>query len=198
MREQALRMLVVDDEPQIRRFLRTSLNAHSYQVTEAADGRETLTRATTERPDVVLLDLGLPDLDGLDVLHRLRDWSTVPIIVISVRGQEGDKIAALDGGADDYVTKPFGMGELLARVRAALRYRLQSEVEELVFRSAGLTVDLGRRVVTVDGRDVKLTPKVYDLLRVVVIHAGKVVGVASSHRSSATPGTRALRSKMAQ
>jgi two-component system, OmpR family, KDP operon response regulator KdpE len=175
MREQPLRMLVVDDEPQIRRFLRTSLSAHSYQVTEAADGQEALTRATTERPDVVLLDLGLPDLDGLDVLHRLRDWSSVPIIVISVRGQEGDKIAALDGGADNYVTKPFGMGELLARIRAALRHRLQSEVEEPVFRSAGLTVDLGRRIVTVDGRDVKLTPKEYDLLRVLVIHAGKVV-----------------------
>jgi two-component system, OmpR family, KDP operon response regulator KdpE len=117
----------------------------------------------------------LPDMDGLEVIRRLREWSTVPIIVISVRGQEAEKIAALDGGADDYVTKPFGMGELLARLRAALRHRLQAEVEEPLFRCGALSVDLLRRIVTVDGREVKLTPKEYDLLRTLVMHAGKVV-----------------------
>ena len=175
MTEPSIRVLIVDDEPQIRRFLRTSLSAHGYRVTEAACGREAIAQTATERPELVLLDLGLPDMDGLEVIHRLREWSTVPIIVVSVRGQEVKKVEALDGGADDYVTKPFGMGELLARIRAALRHRLQAEVEEPVFRAAGLSVDLVRRVVTVDGREVKLTPKEYDLLRVMVSHAGKVI-----------------------
>ena len=175
MTASAIRVLAVDDEPQIRRFLRTSLSAHGYRVIEASCGREAIALMTTERPELVLLDLGLPDIDGLEVIHRLREWSTVPIIVISVRGQEAEKIGALDNGADDYVTKPFGMGELLARMRAALRHRLQAELDEPVFHVAGLTVDLVRRVVTVDGREVKLTPKEYDLLRVLVIHAGKVI-----------------------
>src|ERR687896_897614 len=155
----AIRVLIVDDEPQIRRFLRTSLSAHGYRVIEASCGRQAITLTVTERPEVVLLDLGLPDLDGLEVIRRLREWSTVPIIVISVRGQEVEKIAALDSGADDYVTKPFGMGELLARLRAALRHRLQAEAGEPVFRCGGLSVDLLRRIVSVDGREVKLTPK---------------------------------------
>jgi two-component system, OmpR family, KDP operon response regulator KdpE len=171
----AIRVLIVDDEPQIRRFLRTSLSAHGYRMIEASCGRQAITLTATERPELVLLDLGLPDMDGLEVIHRLREWSAVPIIVISVRGEEVKKIEALDGGADDYVTKPFGMGELLARIRAALRHRLQAEVEEPVFRSAGLSVDLVRRVVTVEGREVKLTPKEYDLLRILVTHAGKVI-----------------------
>jgi two-component system, OmpR family, KDP operon response regulator KdpE len=173
--EPSIRVLIVDDEPQIRRFLRTSLSAHGYRVLEASCGREAIALTATERPELVLLDLGLPDMDGLEVIHRLREWSTVPIIVVSVRGQEAEKIAALDGGADDYVTKPFGMGELLARLRTALRHRLQAEVEEPVFRTGGLTVDLLRRVVTVDGQEVKLTPKEYDLLRLLVAHAGKVI-----------------------
>jgi two-component system KDP operon response regulator KdpE len=173
--EPSIRILIVDDEPQIRRFLRTSLSAHGYRVIEASSGREAVTLTTTERPELVLLDLGLPDIDGLGVIRRLREWSTVPIIVVSVRGQEGEKIEALDSGADDFITKPFGMGELLARMRAALRHRLQAEVEAPVFRSAGLTVDLVRRIVTVDGREVKLTPKEYDLLRILVTHAGKVI-----------------------
>jgi two-component system, OmpR family, KDP operon response regulator KdpE len=173
--EPAIRVLIVDDEPQIRRFLRTTLSAHGYRVIEASCGREAITLTATERPELVLLDLGLPDIEGLEVIHRLREWSTMPIIVVSVRGQEAQKIAALDSGADDYVTKPFGMGELLARIRAALRHRLQAEVDDPVFRSAGLTVDLVRRIVTVDGLEVKLTPKEYDLLRVLVTHAGKVI-----------------------
>jgi two-component system, OmpR family, KDP operon response regulator KdpE len=169
------RVLVVDDEPQIRRFLRTSLSAHGYRVIEAACGRDAITLAATEQPEVVLLDLGLPDIDGLEVIQRLREWSTVPIIVVSVRGQEAEKIAALDQGADDYVTKPFGMGELLARIRTALRHRWQADIDAPVWHTGGLTVDLVRRVVTVAGREVKLTPKEYDLLRVLVTHAGKVV-----------------------
>jgi two-component system, OmpR family, KDP operon response regulator KdpE len=175
MTEPSIRVLIVDDEPQIRRFLRTSLSAHGYRVIEASGGQEAMTLLATERPELVLLDLGLPDMDGLEVIRRLREWSTVPIIVVSVRGREAEKIAALDGGADDYVTKPFGMGELLARMRTALRHRLQAEVDEPVFRSAGLSVDLGRRLVTINGQEVKLTPKEYDLLRILVTHAGKVI-----------------------
>jgi two-component system KDP operon response regulator KdpE len=167
--------LVVDDEPQIRRFLRTSLSAHGYHVIEASCGKDAITSMTTERPDVLILDLGLPDMDGLEIIRRVRGWSMIPMIVLSVRGGEEEKIAALDSGADDYVTKPFGMGELLARIRAALRHRLQAEVEEPVFRSGGVSVDLSRRLVTVDGGEVKLTPKEYELLRVLVIHAGKVI-----------------------
>jgi two-component system, OmpR family, KDP operon response regulator KdpE len=173
--EPSIRVLIVDDEPQIRRFLRTSLSAHGYRVAEASCGREAITLTATERPELVLLDLGLPDMDGLEVIRQLREWSTVPIIVVSVRGQEGKKIEALDGGADDYVTKPFGMGELLARIRTALRHRLQAELDEPVFHAAGLTVDLAKRVVTVEDHEVKLTPKEYDLLRVLVTHAGKVI-----------------------
>jgi two-component system KDP operon response regulator KdpE len=173
--KQSIRALIVDDEPQIRRFLRATLNAHHYQVIEAASGDEAISKIATEHPDIVILDLGLPDLDGLDVIDRIREWSKVPIIVLSVRGHESDKIAALDRGADDYVTKPFGTGELLARVRAALRHQLQSEVEEPLFRAGELSVDLAKRIVTVGDQEVKLTPKEYDLLRLLVTHAGKVL-----------------------
>lgn len=175
MTELSIRVLIVDDEPQIRRFLKTSLGAHGYRVIEASCGRDAITLTATERPELVLLDLGLPDMDGLEVIQRLREWSTVPIIVVSVREREAEKIAALDGGADDYVTKPFGVGELLARMRTALRHRLQAEVDAPVFRSGGLGVDLGRRLASIDGQEVKLTPKEYDLLRMLVIHAGKVI-----------------------
>ena len=172
---QRTRILVIDDEPQIRRFLRAGLDGEGYEILEAASGAEGLTQAAREKPDVVLLDLGLPDLDGVDVMRRLREWSNVPVIVVSVRADEADKIAALDAGADDYVTKPFGVGELLARIRAALRHRLQREGEEPVFVSGALRVDLARRKAYRDDAELKLSPREWDLLRELVRHAGKVV-----------------------
>jgi two-component system KDP operon response regulator KdpE len=175
MSEQPIRVLVVDDEPQIQRWLRTSLSAQGYSVATAGNGQEAVAKASTAQPDVVLLDLGLPDLDGVEAIGRIREWSNVPIIVVSVRGREEEKIAALDRGADDYITKPFGMGELIARIRAALRHRLQAQIEEPIFHSGRLMVDLSKRMVTFDDREVKLTPKEYELLRSLVIHAGKVL-----------------------
>jgi two-component system KDP operon response regulator KdpE len=174
MNETHARVLVVDDEPAIRRFLRASLSAHGYEIFEAGDGQSALSAVTAERPDLVILDLGLPDLDGIEVTRLLREWSRTPIIILSVRGQEADKIAALDAGADDYVVKPFGVGELLARMRAALRRSSQSNAEP-VFTSDDLTVDLTRRVVMTAGREVQLTPTEYELLRVLVTNAGKVL-----------------------
>jgi two-component system KDP operon response regulator KdpE len=174
MTEERLRVLVVDDEPAIRRYLRTALGAHGYQIFEAGTGQDALSDAAIHRPNLVILDLGLPDLDGVEVTRQLREWSPVPIIILSVRGQEADKIAALDAGADDYLTKPFGAGELLARMRVALR-RASVPSPEPVFVQGDLTVDLTRRLVTVAGREVTLTPTEYDLLRVLVTHAGKVL-----------------------
>ncbi len=170
---QGVRVLVVDDERSIRRFLKTSLGSQ-YTVVEATTGEEALAAVAAERPDVVLLDLGLPDMDGVEVTRRLREWSEVPVIVISVREQEKDKIAALDAGADDYLTKPFGVGELLARLRAALRRSAQAESEP-VFTTGKLVVDLNLREVKVDEQPVLLTPTEYDLLRTLVKHAGKVL-----------------------
>jgi len=170
-----VRLLVVDDEPQIRRFLRTSLAAHGYDVIEADSAAAALRVVTTAKPDVLILDLGLPDQDGAEVIRRVREWSAMPIVVLSARGSEEAKVAALDLGADDYVTKPFGMNELLARLRAALRHRLQEQGAEPVFTAGGVTVDLARRVVTRDGEPVNLSPREYDLLRQLVIHAGKVL-----------------------
>ena len=171
-----LRVLIVDDEPPIRRFLRTSLHAQGYHVLEAEDGVTALGLIARNPPDVIVLDLGLPDIDGVEVIRRLRhQGSTVPVIVLSSRTDERGKVEALDLGADDYVTKPFGMEELLARLRAALRHRLQQEGERPVFKSGGLSVDLVRRVVRVRGEEVKLSPREYDLLRLLVAHAGKVL-----------------------
>jgi two-component system KDP operon response regulator KdpE len=170
------RVLVVDDEPPIRRFLRTSLSAQGYHVLEAEGGCTALDLIGRNPPDVVILDLGLPDIDGAEVIRRLRHHgSTVPVIVLSSRTDEPGKVEALDLGADDYVTKPFGMEELLARLRAALRHRLQQQGERPVFKSGGLSVDLVRRVVRVRGEEVKLSPREYDLLRLLVAHAGKVL-----------------------
>jgi two-component system KDP operon response regulator KdpE len=172
--ESGTRVLVVDDEPAIRRFLRVSLTAHGYYVSEAASGQAALTSVASQRPDVIVLDLGLPDVDGIDVTRMLREWTQIPVIILSVRGQEEDKIAALDAGADDYLTKPFGMGELLARLRAALRHASHG-VEGPVFTDGELSMDLARRQVSVAGRDVQLTPTEYELLRCLVNHAGQVL-----------------------
>lgn len=168
-------VLVIDDEPPIRRLLRTSLSAQRYRVVEAETAADGIMRVRSDKPDTVILDLGLPDQDGIGVIRTLRGFSRVPIIVLSSRGDERGKIEALDLGADDYVTKPFGMGELIARIRAALRHRVQEEGAEPVFRSGDLAVDLVRRLVTVSGEEVKLSPKEYDILRLLVIHAGKVL-----------------------
>ena len=168
-------ILVIDDEVQMRRFLRTSLGSSGYQMIEAETGADGLRDAAARNPDLVLLDLGLPDLDGLVVTARLREWSKTPIIVISARGQEEDKIKALDAGADDYLTKPFGVGELLARIRVALRHVTSAGVNEPEFSVGELKVDLARRLVQVNDREVHLTPTEYKLLTTLVRHAGKLV-----------------------
>lgn len=166
--------LVIDDEAQIRRLLRVTLEANGYRVLDAATGQSGLAEAAQRAPDVILLDLGLPDMDGITVLKRIREWSTAPVLILSVRDQEEDKVAALDAGADDYVTKPFHSGELLARLRAALRHVQPRETDPL-FRSAGIEVDLALRRVTRNGEEVRLTPIEYNLLRLLVTHAGKVL-----------------------
>ncbi|MGO8928828.1 MAG: response regulator [Limisphaerales bacterium] len=166
--------LVIDDELQIRRLLRVCLEANGYRVLEAATGTEGIAEAAQHPPDVVILDLGLPDMEGVAVLKRLREWSRVPVVVLSVRDREEDKIAALDNGADDYVTKPFSSGELLARLRVAQRHAAPSS-ETTVFRSGQLEVDLAARVVKLKGKEVKLTATEYSLLRLFVQHAGKVL-----------------------
>jgi two-component system KDP operon response regulator KdpE len=171
-----LRVLVIDDEPAIRRFLRTSLTAQGYSLLEAEDGEKGLAMLQRNAVDVLVLDLGLPGIGGLDVLRKLRaSGSVLPVIVLSSRDDETGKVMALDMGADDYVAKPFGMEELLARIRAAVRHKLQQSGEKPVFRSGDLTMDLVRRIVIVRGEEVKLTPREYDLLRVFVAHAGKVL-----------------------
>lgn len=168
------RVLVVDDEQAIRRFLRAALGAQGYTIYEAAGGREAIQAMIAYRPDVVILDLGLPDLDGVEVTRQVREWSQVPILILSVREGEEDKIAALDAGADDYLTKPFGAGELMARLRVALR-RASHPGGEPVVQVGELSVDLGRRLVTLAGQEVALTPTEYDLLRLLVQNAGKVL-----------------------
>ncbi len=173
MSDQVLRVLVVDDERSIRRFLKVSLESQ-FAVFEATNGEEAMTAVAANRPDVIILDLGLPDVDGVTVTRRLREWTQIPIIVISVREQEKDKIAALDAGADDYLTKPFGVGELMARLRSAIRRSAQAETDP-VFTTGDLVVDLNQRVVTMNGQPVLLTPTEYDLLRTFVKHAGKVL-----------------------
>ena len=168
------RILVVDDEESIRKFLRVALSSQGYTIIERASGQEGISGAATEKPDVIILDLGLPDMDGVEVIKLLREWTHIPIIVLSVRGSEIDKIEALDAGADDYLTKPFGVGELLARLRAALR-RLGDKVDESTFEIGSLKVDLTKRLVTVSEKEIQLTPNEYGLLRVLVKNAGKVL-----------------------
>jgi len=174
MTEVGLRVLVVDDERAIRRFLRAALNAQGYIVYEASSGEEALKAVVANRPDMIILDLGLPDLDGVEITRKLREWTPIPIIILSVREQEIGKIAALDAGADDYLTKPFSIGELMARMRVALRRPTQS-TSEPVFQIGELKVDLARRQVTVEGQEVSLTPTEYDLLRILAQNAGKVI-----------------------
>ena len=166
--------LVIDDEVQIRRLLRITLEANGYRVIDAATGQEGLIQAATRRPDVVILDLGLPDLDGLTVHKHLREWSHVPVVVLSVRDRDEDKISALDNGADDYVTKPFSTGELLARLRVAQRHA-QPTPDTVIFRTGDVEVDLASRRVTLKGQEVRLTATEYALLRLLVRHAGKVL-----------------------
>jgi two-component system KDP operon response regulator KdpE len=168
------RILIVDDEVTIRRFLHTILASKDFCLHEAETGHAGLAAAATFRPDIMLLDLGLPDMDGIEVIRRIREWSALPIIVLSVRERENDKIAALDAGADDYLTKPFGVGELLARIRAALRRNLQ-QTPEPVFSCGELRVDLNLRLVTLAGKEVPLTPTEYDIMRLLVTDAGKVL-----------------------
>jgi two-component system KDP operon response regulator KdpE len=168
------RILVIDDEPAIRRFLKIILEADGYTFLEASTGQEGLVLAATNRPDVVVLDLGLPDLDGVTVLRRLREWSTIPVIVLTVKDSDTDKVALLDAGADDYLTKPFSTPEFQARIRVALRHSQPSPTEP-VFLNGDLDVDLSRREVRLGGRVVKLTATEYEILRLLVVHAGKVV-----------------------
>lgn len=174
MAENGLSVLVVDDERSIRRFLSKVLTAHEYKVITARNGEEAITRAATMNPDLVILDLGLPDMSGVAVASRLREWSDVPIVVLSVKEREADKVRALDAGADDYLTKPFGVHELLARLRAVMR-RISEGEQDPVFRSGDLVVDFSRRIVELDGEEVQLTPTEYDLLTYLVRHAGKVI-----------------------
>lgn len=168
------RVLIIDDEPQIRRLLRVTLEANGYRVMDAATGENGILEAAQRKPDLILLDLGLPDLDGTQVLKRIREWSRIPIIILSVRDHEDEKVSALDSGADDYVTKPFNSAELLARLRAALRHA-QPRGADAIYKLAHIEIDLARRLVLKSGMEVKLTPIEYSLLKLLVQHAGKVL-----------------------
>lgn len=174
MAETGMRILIVDDEFAIRSFLHVALNGQGFVTSEAASGEEALKSVVINQPDVVILDIGLPDMNGVEVTRQLREWTQVPIIILSVREHEADKIAALDAGADDYLTKPFGMGELLARIRVVLR-RQPTGTSEPVFHLGGLTIDMANRLVTVNDREVLLTPTEYDILHTLAVHAGKVI-----------------------
>ena len=177
MTENEPKILLVEDEQQIRRFLRVTLGSNGYKLIEAACGQEGLMMAATEKPDLIILDLGLPDMDGLDFTRQLREWSSTPVIVLSARGQEDDKISALDAGADDYLTKPFGTGELLARLRVAFRHhdRIKPDSNETSYSFGNVTIDLAKRQVFKDGIELHLTPIEYKLLTLLVRHAGKVL-----------------------
>ncbi|MGE6741386.1 response regulator [Allorhizobium pseudoryzae] len=176
------RILVVDDEPQIQRFLKPALTAAGYDVIEAGTGAEALRAVATRAPDLVILDLGLPDMDGKEVIANLRGWSDLPVIILSARDRETEKIAALDLGADDYVEKPFGIGELTARIRTALRHRNKADAIPTLIETDGLTIDPVHRLVSRNGETLHLTPKEYDLLLLLARHAGRVV----THRTLLT------------
>jgi len=187
MSDSGLRVLVVDDERAIRRFLRASLTAQGHSVYEASDGREALLAVVGDRPDLIILDLGLPDVDGIEVTRQLREWTRTPIIVLSVREEEEAKVAALDAGAADYLTKPFGLAELMARMRVALRHATKPAGEP-IFEVGDLRMDIARRQVTLGAVEVSLTPTEYDLLRVLVQHAGRVLTHAQLLRQVWGPG----------
>ncbi len=174
MASEGARILVIDDENEIRRMLHVALSAHGYDLAEALSGKEGLNQASIFHPDLVILDLGLQDLDGMEVIRRLREWSQVPIIILSVRERESDKIGALDAGADDYLTKPFSMGELLARIRVAIRHVAKTE-DEPVLSFPDLTLDLARRIVLLKGEEIRLTPTEYEILKYLALHSGRVV-----------------------
>jgi len=187
MSENETRVLIVDDEQSIRKFLRLALTAQKYAVFEARTGQEAADSAVLHKPDLIILDLGLPDIDGVEVTRLLRQWTKAPIIVLSVRGSEVDKIAALDAGADDYLTKPFSTRELLARLRAAIR-RSTQVADEPIFTSGDLQIDLARRMVKLAGREVQLTPTEYSLLRLLAVNAGRVVTQRQLLRDACGPG----------
>lgn len=174
MSEEGQRVLVADDENSIRRYLRAALSAQGFVIHEAANGQEAINAVLDHHPDIIILDLGLPDFDGIEVTRRLREWSKTPIIILSVREAENDKIAALDAGADDYLTKPFSTGELMARMRVAMRH-LAAKPDEPVLMVDGLKMDLSRRIVTLDENQISLTPTEYEILRLLLQNAGKVI-----------------------
>jgi two-component system KDP operon response regulator KdpE len=174
MPSEGARILVIDDEKQILRMLKVALEGAGYNVAEAVSGHDGLNQAAVFHPDLIILDLGLPDMDGIEVIKRLREWNRVPVVILSVREHEDDKIDALDAGADDYVTKPFSMGELLARLRVALRHAAKSD-DEPILAFGELTMDLARRNVTVQGHEIKLTPTEYEILKYLALQAGRVV-----------------------
>lgn len=174
MNAKGARILIIDDESQIRRLLRVALEGHGYQVESATTGKEGVLLTATFHPDLIILDLGLPDQGGIGVLEQIKDWSVVPIIILSVQDRESDKITALDLGADDYITKPFSMGELLARIRVALRHAAQTE-DEPVIETGDISIDLAQRLVKVKGQEIKLTPTEYDILKNLAVSAGRVL-----------------------
>ncbi|MBI0579680.1 response regulator [Neobacillus cucumis] len=174
MTSSGAKILVIDDEPQIQKLLRVTLHAQGFEIVAALSGEEGILKTTMVRPDLIVLDLGLPDIPGMEVLHRIREWTQLPIIVLTAKDREEDKITALDSGADDYVTKPFGMGELVARIRVALRHNTKSQ-DEPILDFGRLVIDLTGRTVELDGEKIKLTPTEYELLKILATNAGRVM-----------------------
>ncbi|MED1469206.1 response regulator [Bacillus salipaludis] len=174
MTNSGAKILVIDDEPQIQKLLRVTLQAQGFEIVPASSGEEGILKTTMVRPDLIVLDLGLPDISGMEVLHRIREWTQIPIIVLTAKDREEDKITALDSGADDYVTKPFGMGELVARIRVALRHSAKSQ-DEPILDFGRLVIDLSGRTVELDGEKIKLTPTEYELLKILATNAGRVM-----------------------